>query len=212
MMFKIDLLDLTKKEKTLINLYNSINNLQLYIQNKNSKEFIQSKKCLEKSMKIFSNVYFNKFGTEWEKKANSFFEEMEFYVNDQILSKLKMRASDSELINLKNSLERMFSAFYDDAYEALYKELKEANDTHRKHKKTFLEKYRIILEKYKLDVDSIVGIFMTITLIIITFFTYWGLSKLFKFDFSITQGIIISLMVTATIYYGIKIVKEFKIK
>lgn len=202
---KIENFFLTNKEKTLLHLYYAIDYLMKYKQNRDTTDFKISYRRLSDAIRTFSGLYFNTFGTKWELDANSFFDEVKLYLDIEILPKLKMSATEEKLGELIEQLEKIFSAFYSDNYELLKKELKEINAKYQKQHRSFWEKLRI-------DNKAVVGIFVACILIILTFLAYWGVSKWFKIEFSAVGGATISLMITAAIYYGIKIVREVKRK
>ncbi len=198
---KANLLELKNKERILLYLCNTLESLEEYKKNKKPKLFNKSVDYLNKTANTLSRIYFNSFGYTWEDETNSFFEELVLFIRIEMLPKLKMNATDEKLDELYSQIEKIFNAFYQEDHASLKKELKQINDSYRKQKRSFFE-------KYKIDKRIVLALFFAITLIVLSFFAYWGLSKWLLFEFSIAIGIGISLGITAAIYYGIKIYKE----
>lgn len=200
---KIDSAQISNKEKTLLMLCKGIQHLRDYVKTKSPKDFRNGLKHLNKSMKIIDNIYFDTFGTEWEEKTNEFFFELYEYMNVKIIPKLKMKENDQKLREILKELERIFEALHKDNYTELHRKLEEINDTHRKQK-------RSIWERYKIDKDSVVGLFQGTIIIIVSFLGYWGFTIWQNTNFSVVHGISASLGVTVALYYAIRIRKEVK--
>lgn len=195
---KISNENLTRKEKTLYRLYQSLFHLEKFIIEQNIKDYRKAKKILRSFKNYFSETDFNIFGTRWEGEANNFVHEIVRFLDVEIIPKLRIDARKQLLEKLYNNLQMILKAIMLEEFKDIDHNTKKINKKFSVVKKSIKERLIIVIRE-----KTIIKVFFALTIVVLTFFAIWGISifKNYQIDFFVTLGI--SVLMPAAIHYGI---------
>src|SRR3989344_2390787 len=186
---------LSRKERTLIVLFNTLNNFDNFVKNKETRIFKKIEKDLILLRNILDETRIRGFGTKWERETTSYLQGLGLFLDTEIIQKFEIDTSNQTLNNIRANLHQIFTSLYEDDYSKLKEEYKldELN-------KKFNEKLNISFwEKYKLDKNKIITIGKGLGIILFLFAIYTFVSKLY-FTFSLKDGLAIAFGLPTTLY------------
>jgi len=186
------------KENLMYHLYQCLIYLKKYIKDKDIKDYHQSKKQLNHSRRNLENISFEVFGTEWEKTADSFIEDLILYFDVEIIPKLRVNAENVLLEELYGKLKEILETIIKDQFEL--KILKEFRKKFTEENETMRERILKFIQQSKF-----VKIFFSVTIMVISYFVIWGISILGNYEINAFLMIGISVAMPAAINYGILI-------
>ncbi len=194
---------LTQKENLLYILYNGLLHLEKFSIDQNPKDYNKSKKFINSFRNNLFDISFNIFGTEWEKDANKFIEEIVLYLDVNIIPKIRINSKKQLLESIYNKLQKIFKSIMSEELKVVDDDISEVNKAFKKDKKSFREKFKNAVQE-----STIVKIFISLIIIILTFFLVWGVFILREIEINFSAIILISLAAPAAIYYGVAILDK----